>query len=166
MFLYLKHEQADLAFIQETHLKDDEAKKFQRDWVGQVYYSSFSSKKNGVLILVHKRLNLSVVKEHKDVNGRIICLESIRNGMQLTLCNIYAPSREEPSFFHKVNSILGNAQGQVILAGDFNQVLDGVLDKNKFSGTRTSTPKDRAAIHTLIEDIGLIDIWRLVNPRK
>ncbi len=137
VLLYLKHEQADLAFIQETHLKDDEEKKFKRDRVGQVYYSSFSSKKNGVLILVHKRLNLSMVKEHKDVNGRIICLETIINGMQLSLCNIYAPNREDPTFFHEVNSILGNAQGQVILAGDFNQVLDGVLDKNKFSRTNT-----------------------------
>ena len=65
-------------------------------------------------------------------------------------------------FFHKVNSIIGNAQGQVILAGDFIQVLDGVLDKSKLLGTRTSTPKDRAAIHSLIEDNGLIDVWRLV----
>lgn len=86
--------------------------------------------------------------------------------MQLTLSNIYAPNTEDPSFFHEVNSILGNTQGQVILAGDFNQVLDGALDKSKFSGTRTSTPKDRAAVHTLMEDNGLIDVWRLVNPRK
>lgn len=60
---YLKLQQTDIAFIQETHLKDDEAKKFKRDWVGQVFYSSFSSKKNGVIILVHKRLNFSLVKE-------------------------------------------------------------------------------------------------------
>ena len=99
VLLYLKHKQTDLAFIQETHLKDDEAKKFKRDWVGQVYYSSFSSKKNGVLILVHKRLNFSVVKESKDDNGRIICLETIINGTQLTLCNIYAPNKGDPSFF-------------------------------------------------------------------
>lgn len=99
-------------------------------------------------------------------NGRIICVETVINGMQLTLCNIYAPSTEDPSSFHEVNSILGNTQGQVILAGDFNQVLDGALDKSTFSGTRTSTPKDRAAIYTLMEDNGLIDVWRLVNPRK
>lgn len=129
VLLYLKRRQADLALIQETHLRDDEAKKFKRDWVGQVYYSSFSSEKNGVLILVHKRLNLSMVGEFKDANGRIICLETIINGMQLTLSNIYAP-------------------------------------KSKFSGTQTPTPKDRAVIHTLIEDNGLIDVWRLVNPWK
>ena len=82
--------------------------------------------------MVHKRLNLSMVKEFKDANGRIICLETVINGMQLTLCNIYAPNTENPSFFHKVNSILGNTQEQVILAGDFNQVLDDALDKSNF----------------------------------
>lgn len=76
VLLYLKHKQVDIAFIQETHLQDDEAKKFKRDWVGQVYYSSFSSKRNGVLILVHKRLNFSMLKEYKDGNGRIICIEA------------------------------------------------------------------------------------------
>ena len=95
--LYLKHKQADLACIQ-THLKDDEAKKFKRDGVGQVYYSSFSSKKNGVLILVHKRLTLSMVKEFKDANGRIICLETVINGTQLTL-QYLCPQYRKPIFF-------------------------------------------------------------------
>lgn len=102
VLLYLKHKQADLAFIQETHLKDDEAKKFKRDWVGQVYYSSFSSKKNGVLILVHKRLNLSMVKEFKDANGRIICIETVINGMQLTLITLHTLTISMPPI-HKTH---------------------------------------------------------------
>ncbi|CAG5947255.1 unnamed protein product, partial [Menidia menidia] len=161
---YLKLQQTDIAFIQETHLKDDEARKFKRDWVGQVFFSSFSTKKNGVLILVHKRLNFSLVREYADSNGRIICIDTIINGMKVTLCNIYAPNKEEPAFFHEVNNILGNAHGQVVLAGDFNQVLDGALDKSRFSGT--AVPKDRAAIQVLMKDNGLIDIWRMVNPSK
>lgn len=162
ILLYLKHKQADIAFIQETHLEEDEAKKFKRDWVGHVYYSSFSSQRNGVLILIHKRLNFSMLKEYKDGNGRIICIEANINGGEITLCNIYAPNKEDPSFFHGLNSILGNAQGQIILAGDFNQVLDGILDKSKYAGI--SVPKDRAAIHMMMEDNNLIDVWRLVNP--
>ena len=59
---YLKLHQTDIAFIQETHLKDEEVKKFKRDWVGHVFYSFFSNKKNGVLILVHKMLKLLTSK--------------------------------------------------------------------------------------------------------
>ena len=51
-----------------------------------------------------------------------------------------------------------------MLAGDFNQVIDGALDRSRFS--RTVIPKDRAAIHTLMKDNGLMDVWRVVNPNK
>lgn len=54
-----------------------------------------------------------MVSEFKDANSRIICLETIINCMQLTLGNIYAPNREDPSFFHEVNSILGHAQDKL-----------------------------------------------------
>lgn len=42
------------------------------------------------------------------------------------------------------------------MAGDLNQVVDGVLDKSKYSWD--STPEDGAAICRLIEDDGLIDV--------
>ncbi len=51
-------------------------------------------------------------------------------------------------------------EGQVILAGDFNQVMDGMTDKSKPSGK--SFPRDRAAIQMLAEDLSLVDIWRLM----
>merc|ERR1711888_350851 len=41
---------------------------------------------------------------------------------------------------------------------------DGVVDKSKFRGR--PSPRDREAIHMLAEDLGLVDIWRLVNPRE
>lgn len=47
----------------KTHSRDKEVKIFERDWVGQVYYSSFARKHNGVIILVNKRLNFSILKE-------------------------------------------------------------------------------------------------------
>lgn len=50
-----------------------------------------------------------------------------------------------------------------MITGDFTQVQDGVLDKT--SPTR-NVPKDRKAIHLLMKDLGLLDIWRLSNPRE
>ncbi len=50
------------------------------------------------------------------------------------------------------------------MTGDFNQVMDGVLDKSQYKGP--PIPRDRAALHMLTEDIGLTDIWRLVNPTQ
>lgn len=161
--LYLKSQQADVAFIQETHLINSEAAKLRRDWVGQAYYCSYSSK-NGVAILVHKKLNFQLLREEKDMEGRMICLEAKIDGIKINLCNIYAPNVEDPEFLHEVNKSVGNiVDGHTIIAGDFNQVLDGALDKTT---PLFNMPKDRLAIQLLMKDLGLTDIWRLVNPRE
>lgn len=158
---YLKHNKADIAFIQETHFVKEEADKLKRGWVGHIYHSSFSSQRNGVIILVNKNLNFVLLKEVKDDEGRMICIQALVNGTKVTLCNIYAPNKCDPNFFHEVNKTLGEMEGQIILAGDFNQVSDPFLDRSKYSGPRI--PKDRAAMHMISEDLGLVDIWRLIN---
>lgn len=110
---------------------------------------------------MNKNLSFILLKEVKDDEGRMICVEALINGIKMTLCNIYAPNKADPNFFHELNKTLGETEGQIILAGDFNQVLDPFLDKSKFSGQ--IMPKDRAAIHMISEDMGLVDIWRLIH---
>lgn len=161
---YLKSQQTQLAFIQETHLTDSEVLKLRRDWVGQVFHSSYTTKKHGVAILVHKKLHFSMIKEHKDTEGRVICLEAKVNGVKVNLCNVYAPNIEDAGFFHNINRTMGDIiGGHMIIAGDFNQVLDGVLDKTTIS---KNIPKDRSAIKLMMKGLGLVDVWRLVNPRE
>lgn len=46
----LKKKQTQIALLQETHLTDVEHKKYLREWVGQVYFSSYSTNKRGVII--------------------------------------------------------------------------------------------------------------------
>lgn len=54
--------------------------------------------------------------------------------------------------------------GRIVLVGAFNQTLDDHLDR---SNIKTGlNPRDRTAINTLKEEIGLVDIWRLINPRE
>lgn len=60
MFTYLKRQNVDIAFIQESHLTDSEHLKLRRDWVGNVFYSSYSSKARGVAFLINKHLNFKL----------------------------------------------------------------------------------------------------------
>lgn len=128
--------------------------------MGHVFHRSFSSKRNGVIILVNKNLSFILLREVKDDEGRMICIKALINGIKMMLC-IYAPNKGDPSFFHEVNKTLGETDGQIVLAGDFNQVSDPFLDRSKLSGPTTSN--DRAAIHMICVDMGLVDIWRLIN---
>lgn len=161
---YLKHNKADIALIQESHFKAEQAMKLKFGWVGHVFHSSFSSKRNGVVILIHKNLNFSLVKQIKDNQGRMICLQANINGKNIVLCNIYAPTIADPNFFHYVNKTLGELEGDIILAGDFNQVWDAFIDRSRFTGP--TMVKDRDAIHLLSEDNSLVDIWRMTNPKE
>lgn len=159
---FLKNNQADIVMIQETHMQGLEAEKFKVGWVGHLFHSSFSNKRNGVLILVHKNVSFILQKQTKDTEGRIICVEAVVEGVPLVLCNIYAPNKGDPNFFHEVNKILGDTEGEIVLAGDFNEVMDPVLDKSSFKPPLMT--KEREALHMLSRDVGLIDIWRLTNP--
>ena len=62
---YLKGHSIDVAFIQETHLSDAEHTKLKRDWVGHVYYSSFTTKARGVAILIHKKIVQIVISRKR-----------------------------------------------------------------------------------------------------
>lgn len=113
---YLKHHKVDIAFIQETHFKGEEALKLKYGWVGHVFHSSFSSKRNGVVILVNKNLNFIPTGEVKDDEGRMVCVQATINGIAVVLCNIYAPNIGDPNFFYELNKTLGDMDAQIILA--------------------------------------------------
>ena len=77
--------------------------------------------------------------------------------MELGLCYVTCmPLTRKGLFFFMKLLVMGNREGQVILAGDFNQVMDGMIGKIKPTGN--FLPRYRAAIQSLV------DVWRLVNP--
>lgn len=138
--------------------------KLRKGCVEHVFHSSFNSKKQGVAILVHKKLKFVLLKEHKDKEGRVVCIESVIIGKKMNLCNIYTPNEDDPVFFHKVNRLLGTFDdGCTILGGDFNQTPDPVLDRPRYSNAPS---RSQVAIGQLQEDLGLVDVWRLRNPSK
>lgn len=101
-----------------------------------------------------------LLKEIKDAEGRMVCVQALMEGLQEILCNIYALNRGDPHFFHEINKVLGDMGRQIILAGDFNQVIDPILEKSPRGPLVT---KDREANHTLKEDMGLLEA---TNPPK
>lgn len=74
---YLKTKQADIVFLQETHLNQGEEIRFRTGWAGQMFYSSFSSARNGVMILVRRNVHFVMEKEFKDTEGRIIYIQAM-----------------------------------------------------------------------------------------
>lgn len=63
-----------ILILQETHLSNDEHKKLKKDWVGQVYFSSFTSNERGTALLIHKKLPFIFKEQSNDCEGRYILI--------------------------------------------------------------------------------------------
>uniref|UniRef100_A0A3P9DFP2 Reverse transcriptase domain-containing protein n=1 Tax=Maylandia zebra TaxID=106582 RepID=A0A3P9DFP2_9CICH len=162
---YLKQKKTDIALIQETHLDEVESLKLKRDWVAQVYFSAFSARKRGVVILIRRNLDFQVFKHYTDQEGRWVVLDACLQGRKMTLVNIYAPNSPQPQFFHEVcNMVRTIGNTHIVIGGDFNRVRDVLLDKSSCTGL--SKDPTNAAVDVMSEELSLVDIWRLLHPQE
>uniref|UniRef100_A0A3P9DD09 exodeoxyribonuclease III n=1 Tax=Maylandia zebra TaxID=106582 RepID=A0A3P9DD09_9CICH len=159
----LKKDRVQIALLQETHLTDSEHLKLKRDWVGQIYYSSFNSKSRGVAILVHKNLPFTLHTIVRDTDGRFILITGLLYGELILLGSVYAPNTFDRSFYSnflaKTSPVCRN---HVIIGGDFNCGLNPETDYNPPKSQPSS--KMAKATTDLCSDLGLFDAWRVCNP--
>lgn len=100
--------------IQETHLSESEHLKLKREWVDQVYSSSFG-KKRGVAILVNKTFYFTHVETLTDKEGWHVRVIGEIGGIKLTLLNLYAPNEDCPKFYKGLGSVLADKAVGIIL---------------------------------------------------
>lgn len=79
--------------------------------------------------------------------------------------NIYAPNDDNPGFFEGIFDILINEfpDKDYVLTGDFNLVLDKNLDR---TNNILSNKRAVSLLNDKIDNLDLIDIWRILNPLK
>ena len=163
IFHYLKCLGSDIIFLQEIHLDKKDEILWKSQWGDQAFFSSFNSASRGVAILFSKTVSVKVHSIFRDPEGRFIVLKACINELPLTLVNIYAPNRDDPDFLLKVFSEMDKLSSPfLIVGGDFNLVINS-LD---YQGTRSehSNKKSSEMLSILMEDLGLIDVWRHFHP--
>lgn len=75
------------------------------------------------MILVKKNIHFALQRKVKDAEGRRVSVQ-VLIGLKVVLCNIYAPTKRDPQFFHEVNKVLGHMDGQIILAGRAERLIE------------------------------------------
>lgn len=159
---FIKSKKVDIVFLQETHLSPQESDKLCRDWVGQVFFSCGSSQSRGVAILIHKQLQFKCSRMVKDEDGRTLLLLAEIQGHRMILSNVYAPNIDDPTFFGNLECKISDmGDYPILIAGDFNLVMDDILDR--------STPSQRhsrsaSVAIKMCRTLGLVDVWRVFNP--
>uniref|UniRef100_A0A3P9MD87 exodeoxyribonuclease III n=1 Tax=Oryzias latipes TaxID=8090 RepID=A0A3P9MD87_ORYLA len=161
----LRKENIQLALLQETHLNDQEHEKLKKLGFRNTYYSSYKQgRKRGVAILFSNKTNFETDKVIKGKDGQYIIVKGRMGDAVLTIVNVYAPPESDKQFFKSLfNVIAVEAEGILICGGDFNVSLNFGLDTTSVHKHKKTVTK---FVKISIEELGLIDVWRILNPHK
>lgn len=159
----LRKDKAQIAFLQETHMSEFEHAKLKRQGFKYVFASSHkSAHKRGVATLITNGLTYEHGSEIVDDSGRFIKITGKVEGIEVTLINVYAPPGSDWQFYQKIFEIMAASKGVVICGGDFNIRLDPNLDS---SGKTTQSNSLSKKVKSLMEELGVIDVWRDMHPQ-
>ncbi|ROL47880.1 hypothetical protein DPX16_18157 [Anabarilius grahami] len=157
----LSEQQASVAFLQETHIGINNVQHIEdiRGW--KACYSVHHPRSKGVAILIKNDLHFEYIKHDVDPTGSYIVLICKLYSKCFTLVNVYNHAKE-----HKVLQCLSEylcqtAKGVLIVAGDFNTVLNPDLDREYPTG---NTEPLRPYLEEFISSLMLVDIWGQNNP--
>lgn len=169
IFQSLRNQKLDFCCLQETHSSPGTVHLWQSEWGGHLLASSGRQNARGVAILVKRSLQYKIVQQLTDTEGRILLVEIEFQGASYTLGCLYAPTQDKP---HEQIRFLNELEGKldllsetnIILAGDFNCLLNPDLDRNQMTSQSTNVNQYRDRIKAILEDRRLCDIWRIRHP--
>lgn len=164
VFDYLDHMDYDIYCLQETHFMGIE-ETVKKEWNGTWFFDSLTNRSGGVAILFRKAAAIIVEKKTVDV-GRCLMIEFFTGKKRCLLCCIYGYNEDKPleEFFKQVEKKVDEfCCENVILCGDFNQVLNPELDYKHHTKSKRNS-EARKALSKLMENQKLVDIFRKMNP--
>ena len=86
------------------------------------------------------------------------------NDQTITLINLHSPNNDDPAFYDRVRGAIKSIRNQeLIVAGDWNLVLNPELDSQNYK--HTNNPKCREKVIDLTNELSLVDIWRELNAQ-
>ena len=164
---FVTQNKIDILHLQETFVDNTNLAKNIEERLQSVNCVWNFGKANscGVAILLFNE-NICIEKYHLDFFGRVICLDFSLNGFEnFRITNAYFPteSTDRLEFISMFSQYLLGARN-VILAGDFNFVLDTNLDK--MGGNLNKGTIGSKSFKNILEKANLIDCFRHLYPQK
>ena len=156
-------ERADLCLLQETHSCKEDETIWKNEWGGEIIFNHGEKNSRGVCILITKKCPVQVINRSKVHDGRLI-LCTLQNDrlFDVSLINIYAPNKDSPAFFDKLNSMLLEACPNKIIIGNFNLTLDIKMDRLE---TVQNNESAAAKLKDIMKNHLLTDVWRNRNEK-
>ena len=167
LFRFFHESKYDIILLQETHSCKSKERIWKSEWGGAISFDHDKSNSRGVCILYSPKLDVRVIKSQRSTIGRYLISQVKINDQEFTIANIYGPNESSSDFFRDIfDKICQTEQTNQIIAGDFNVVLNPMIDKKSVLTTQKPTKMDPAAIDLVkqIDQNNWLDIWRVLNP--
>lgn len=160
----LHRKKIQIAFIQETHLKPVDVHRFQNKHFKVLASSCVTNKTKGVLILVNRKLSLTLHNTGGDSEGRFCYAYLTLNNNKFCFASLYGPNDFDQTFFDYAKlELLQFGDTKLVLGGDFNLTVDPTLDKSHQS-PQLRIPPSLSYLHNFMSDLNIVDPWCLRNP--
>ncbi len=109
--------------------------RFQNKYYKLIAFSCAQNKTKGVLILVDRKLNLTIEHLGSDEKGRFVFIRCKYNN-RLALVSIYDPNETDSAFLTQISkTLLEEIDCPLVVGGDFNAVINPALDKSQSDTT-------------------------------
>ena len=160
---YFRDTDSNIICLQDTHWIEKDLKHIKSFWNGDCFISGSKTNARGVAILLKKDFEYQVISCQKDSEGNFINLILKLSSITVSIITIYAPNKDNPSFFSKIQNLIQDSNCEnTIICGDFNLVLDPHKDTNGYR--HVNNPKARMEVLKMMNDLGLVDIYRQQHP--
>ena len=123
-------------------------------------------KSRGVFVGVNPKLGINVERVEVDLNGHYIILQYKFEEQRFLLATIYAPNKDNPSYFATLFEKLNNLEGSRLICGDFNVALVPTIDRYSEKGACSNNKIACEVVNNYMEESLLVDLWRVRNPDK
>ncbi len=162
---FLKDKKYSVYLLQDTHFTEKEHNYIRSLWEYDCFFSSYTSQARGVAILFNNTFEYSLHNIITDHIGNKLILDVTINGRRTTLANIYGPNNDSPDFYKELKSDIEKLNNEyIILAGDFNLVLDPTIDTLNY--VNVNNPNSRDEVINLMNEMNVFDAWRELNMEK
>lgn len=171
IFDKIRSSKAQITCIQETHSTEANAHLWEAEWGGKISFNHGLPSSREVAILFARNFSPKILNEKRDQHGRVLAIDLEWGDETLTLGCLYALTQDKPlqqaRFMDDLDSTLDNLLSKnMILSGDFNCIMDPIMDRNSTSTLPASSNSYRNRLQTFMEERQLCDVIRVRNPTK
>ena len=165
VFKYIRNKKYSIYCLQDVHWENKWGNMIRSEWGYEIYIAGNTSNSRGVAILINNNFDFKVQSIDRDPTGNWIIMNINMLSMDITLCCLYGPNDDQPTFYNCVKETIENVGNPYcIICGDFNLVQDQQMDT--FNYVNINNPKAKEMVLKIKDDFDLSDPWRVLNPDK